>query len=51
MSGWFFDEKKSKKDNKDDEENVYESKMDYVWNVAKFLEDGVKEMTKDIKKF
>jgi len=49
MSGWFFDEKKSKKN--DDEGNVYESKMDYVWNVAKFLEDGVKEMTKDIKKF
>ncbi|HKL43779.1 MAG TPA: hypothetical protein VJ892_00705, partial [Candidatus Absconditabacterales bacterium] len=47
MSGWFFDEKKSKKN--DDEGNVYESKMDYVGNVAKFLEDGVKEMTKDIK--
>jgi len=28
MSGWFFDEKKSKKN--DDEGNVYESKMDYV---------------------
>ncbi len=50
MSGWFFDDKKSKNKDNNDQWNVYETKLDYVWNVAKFLEDWVKEMTKDIKK-
>ncbi len=50
MSGWFFDDKKSKNKDNDEQWNVYETKLDYVSKVTWFLEDGVREMKKDIKK-
>jgi hypothetical protein len=52
MSGWPFDDKKNKDNNieKDDESSVFEEKNSYVGKITGFLESGVREMTKDIKK-
>lgn len=52
MSGWPFENKEDKSHNTKNkkEGGVFETKMDYVDKVAWFLESGVREMTKDIKK-
>ena len=54
MSGPFFDEKKKTNNEYNTTQkkqwNVYDTKLDYVNKVAWFLEDGVREMKKDIKK-
>jgi len=52
VSWWPFDDKKNKKNiwEKNIEWSVFETKTDYVSRVADFLESGVKEMKKDIKK-
>lgn len=52
MSGWPFEDKKNISNNPKEkkEGGVYETKMDYVSKVTGFLESGVKEMTKNIKK-
>lgn len=51
LSGRLFDEKweKTNKTEKT-ENNIYESKTDYVNQVSSFLEKWIKEMKKDIKK-
>jgi len=52
MSGWPFENKETKSNNTKNkkEGGIFEAKMDYVGKVAWFLESGVREMTKDIKK-
>lgn len=52
MSWWPFDKKENTKNNleKKSEWAVFEAKTDYVSKVAGFLESGVREMKKDIKK-
>ncbi len=51
MAGSFFNEVEKNIKQENVEWGIFETKTDYVNKVAKFLEDGVKEMKKDIKKF
>ncbi|HOG15195.1 MAG TPA: hypothetical protein PK674_01265 [Candidatus Absconditabacterales bacterium] len=52
MSGWPFDDKKNKENNGNSQYDgdVFETKTSYISKVAEFLESGIKEMKKDIKK-
>ena len=51
MSGWPFENNKKDDFHQDEKEwSVYEAKLDYVSKITGFLEDGVREIKKDIKK-
>lgn len=53
MSWWPFEKKKNKEKTSKTNSGweVFKSKSDYVSKVTEFLESGVKEMKKDIRKF
>lgn len=50
MSWWIFDDKKNKKNDVNEKWEIFENKSDYINKVAEFLESGVKEMKKDIRR-